>query len=150
MRSRHIETKILPYPKEVLYNIVANVERYPNFIPWVSKVRVLNRYFNVIEYEMNVDFKVVSEKFSTRDTFYKNEAIEICLIDGPFSFLHNTWRFEKIDDNNTKITFFIEFEFKNKLLGVMFSKIFIQAQRKILDSFDKRAKEVMKILINNN
>lgn len=142
MRTKHTETKILPYSREVLYNIVANVEDYPNFIPWVSEVRALDRYDNTVEYELGVDFKIVKEKFSTRDTFYKNEAIEISLIQGPFSYLYNTWKFESIDANTTKITFFIEFEFKNKLLGAMFSNIFVQAQKKILDAFDKRASDI--------
>lgn len=144
MRTKHTEIKILPYPKEILYNIVANVEVYPKFIPWISQVIVLDRYDNIVEYELSVDFKVIKEKFSTRDVFYKSDAIEITLLQGPFSYLYNTWEFESIDANTTKIKFFIEFEFKNKLLGAMFSSIFIQAQKKILDAFDKRARDVTK------
>lgn len=142
MRTKHTEVKILPYSKEALYDIVANVEIYPSFIPWISNVRVLDRYNNTVEYELSVDFKVVKEKFSTRDTFYKPDAIEITLLQGPFSYLYNTWQFESLGANTTKITFFIEFEFKNKLLGAMFSSIFVQAQKKILDAFDKRARDV--------
>ncbi|MDR2008438.1 MAG: type II toxin-antitoxin system RatA family toxin [Alphaproteobacteria bacterium] len=142
MRTKHTEVKILPFERSFIYDIVADVESYPKFIPWIGRVRVLDSYDNTVEFEMNVDFKVVKEKFTTRDTFWQDEFIEIELISGPFSYLYNTWKFEVVDNYTTKVTFFIEFEFKSKLLGAMFSNVFIQAQKKIIDAFDKRAEEL--------
>ncbi|MDR0484513.1 MAG: type II toxin-antitoxin system RatA family toxin [Alphaproteobacteria bacterium] len=142
MRTRHTEVKILPYDRRFIYNIVADVQRYPQFIPWINRVRVLDSYDNIVEFEMNVDFKVVKEKFSTKDTFWQDEFIEISLISGPFSYLYNTWKFESIDDYTTKVTFFIDFDFKSKLLGALFSNVFVQAQKKIIDAFDKRAESL--------
>ena len=145
----HKEEKILPYSVEQIYNVVADVEHYPDFIPWVSRVIVLNKNNNIVDYGVHVDFKIIKERFATRDTFYKNEKIEIFLLDhkdykSPFKFLKNTWYFKKITDNSTLICFEIEFEFKSKILSALFSKIFLLAQNKIIESFQERAKDLYK------
>jgi coenzyme Q-binding protein COQ10 len=140
---QHKDYQLLPYAVADVYKIVADVEKYPEFIPWVSKVLVLSAHDNEIEYEVSVDFKVVKEKLTTLDTFYENEKIEIVSTGGPFKFLNTLWTFEKIEENLTKVGFEISFSFNSKLLEALFSKVFIVAQQKILNSFNQRAKDLL-------
>lgn len=147
MKFTHQEIKILPYPKDLLYNLIADVENYPNFIPWISSVILLSSATDssnnpVKEYELNVDFKVIKEKFSTRDVFCYTDWIHITLLQGPFKYLQNHWQFESLNINSTKITFDIEFEFKSRLFSTVFAKVFIHAQKRILQAFEKQAKKI--------
>ncbi len=144
MTMKYNDIKNLAYPREFIYNIVADVEKYPQFIPWLSKVKVLSKEENKTNYEISVDFKVITETFSTMDIFYPHDKIEISLIEGPFKHLYNTWTFKSVSDNMTQVTFSIEFEFKSKVLGILFSNLFVQAQKKILEAFNERAKELYK------
>ena len=130
----HKEQQILPYPIEHVYAIVAGVEAYPEFIPWVTSVKVLDKQDNKISYEICVGFKGLSTSFVTEDVFELNKNIEISLvksnkISSPFKSLYNVWRFEKIDENH----------FKSMILGKMFSGVFLLAQQKIFQSFHNRA-----------
>ncbi|MFL1781104.1 Type II toxin-antitoxin system RatA family toxin [Candidatus Hepatincolaceae symbiont of Richtersius coronifer] len=140
----HKENKILPYKADLLYNIIADVENYPHFIPWVSGVEVLRAYENKKDFEIQVDFKLIKEKFSTTDTFYKNERIEIVLLEGPFNKLNSNWSFKKIDDHHTLVDFDIELELKSKSLSFLFMPLFGKAQQKIFNSFEDRAKAMAK------
>lgn len=140
----HKEQQILPYPIEHVYAIVAGVEAYPEFIPWVTSVKVLDKQDNKISYEICVGFKGLSTSFVTEDVFELNKNIEISLvksnkISSPFKSLYNVWRFEKIDENHTLVHFHIDFDFKSIILGKMFSGVFLLAQQKIFQSFHNRA-----------
>lgn len=146
MTFNHQEIKILPYPKDFLYSLIADVENYPNFIPWISSVTLLNstqdsEENSVKEYELCVDFKVIKEKFSTRDVFCYTDWIHITLLQGPFKYLQNHWTFESLSPSSTKITFDIEFEFKSRLFTSVFAKVFIHAQKRILQAFENQAKK---------
>ena len=125
------EEKIIEKPVEEIYNLIANVESYPNFIPFITKVDLLKSYDNIKEYELSVGFKIFKEKFSTKDIFYKNKKIEIYLISGPFKNLYSQWTFEIISNTTTKVGFEINFEFKSSILARSFSKIFEISQRNI-------------------
>lgn len=138
----HSETRILSCKVEEAYNIIANVEEYPSFIPWIEEVKLLYKNDNVADFQVSVNFKVVKEQFSTRDTFYPNEKIVIQLKEGPFKHLYNVWEFEQVTPTTTLVKFYIEFDFKSKILGMLFSKVFIQAQKNILAAFDKQLKKV--------
>ena len=149
MSFKHQEIKILPYPREFLYNLVANVEGYPSFIPWISSIEVLNSSTDsnnnpVIDYQITVDFKVITETFSTRDVFSKPTSIDITLLKGPFKYLKNIWQFEEVDATTTKIIFDIEFEFKSRLFTAVFGKVFIQAQKRILSAFANQASKAFR------
>ncbi len=123
---------------ETTYETIANVENYPNIIPWIKQVQLLNSYDNIKEYELTVKFSVFSENFSTKDIFYPNEKIDVSLISGPFKHLNNIWEFKNLSNNTTEVSFYIDFEFKSKLLNISFSKIFLEAQKKIFSGFIKQ------------
>ena len=140
----HKDKRILPYKVEDVYNLVADVENYPNFIPWVSEARVINQISeNKVEYELSVDFKVFKEKITTIDTFYKNEKIDIVSNTGPFKFLTTQWIFKSLNNQNTEVSIEVSFEFRSKIIEAVFSKVFIVAQQKILDAFNKRADAIL-------
>ena len=145
----HKEQQILPFPIAHVYNIVANVEAYPEFISWVKAVKVLEQHDNKIQYEISVGFKGLNTSFITEDVFDVNKTIDISLvksngISSPFKSLYNIWRFEAIDENTTLVDFQIDFDFKSVILGKIFAGVFLLAQQKIFQSFNTRAKATYK------
>jgi ribosome-associated toxin RatA of RatAB toxin-antitoxin module len=142
MLFTHSQSYIINKPIDQVYNLVADVQNYPNFIPLIKQVKILNSYDNTIEYSLTLGFKNFHETFSTKDVFYKPNKIEIFLIDGPMKSLYNLWEFTSIDSQTTKISFYISFEFKSKILGFAFGNIFTLAQKTIFNYFIQQAKKL--------
>jgi coenzyme Q-binding protein COQ10 len=142
MLFKHSQLCIINKPIDKVYNLVADVEQYPNFIPLIKNVKILNSYDNTIEYSLTLGFKNFNETFSTKDVFYKPNKIEIFLIDGPMKSLYNLWEFKQIDSNTTHVSFYIEFEFKSKILGFAFGNIFTLAQKTIFNYFIEQANKL--------
>lgn len=142
MSFTHSKSYTINKPIDQIYNLVADVENYPNFIPLIKNVKILNSYDNVIEYSLTLGFNNFSETFSTKDVFYKPNKIEIFLINGPMKSLYNLWEFQAIDSQNTKISFYITFEFKSKILALTFGNVFILAQKHIFNYFIEQAKKL--------
>lgn len=134
----HKKSIIIDHNIITAYNLVANITDYPNFIPWISSTKQIfcnNSTPLVCHYLVEVDFKVTKETFTTKDTFYPNQKIVVELLNGPFKHLYSTWTFTKLTEQTTQVDFFIEFDFKSKLLSAAFGKIFLVAQQKILTYF---------------
>ncbi len=147
MTSR-ISTTEVPYSAQEMFDLVANVERYPEFLPWCVALRVIRRDVNDaggdILAEMIVAYKVFREKFKSAVTLdNERKHIEAHYIDGPFRELRNRWRFEdRPDDGGSVVHFFIEFEFKNVLLQATARTVFEKAFARMTDAFVKRADEL--------
>lgn len=121
---------------EKIYNIVANINNYPKFIPWCTKVEHLKideEGFN--HYRLDVGFGMFNNHFITKDKFTPFSEIEIKLVEGPFKHLYSLWKFEKVDEDHTIVDFNIEFDFKNPFIGAMLGKVFLDANKKILQAF---------------
>ena len=111
----HTERRFLPHTADQLYDLVSDVEDYPDFLPWCVGLRVTGRDENVIRADMIVGFKMLREKFTSRVTLTPKERIDVEYLDGPFRYLENRWLFiEK--EGGCEIDFFIDFEFRSRLL----------------------------------
>ena len=144
--TKHQETKFLPYSPDRLYDMVADIERYPEFIPWCQALRVRQRNVvegqEIVDADMVVSFKVFRERFGSRVTLSPNEKnIEVEYLDGPFKYLKNTWGFEPVE-NGSNVHFFVDFEFKNVILQSTVGLVFGEAMQRIVGAFEHRAKEL--------
>src|SRR5690349_8931673 len=112
----HRETRIVPYPAELVYAVVSDVEKYPQFLPWVLALRVLSRRENGLTAEMAVGYGALRERY-TSDVQLDPLArtIDVVEIKGPFKCLENHWRFTPKEDG-CEVDFSIKFEFRNRLL----------------------------------
>jgi coenzyme Q-binding protein COQ10 len=130
-----------------MFNLVADVEKYPQFVPLCTGLRVRSRTpkgdTNVIVAVMTVAYKVISQTFTSRVTLDKpNLVILVEYLDGPFSRLQNRWTFRPTGDNACEVEFFIEYEFKSRTLAMLMGAMFDTAFRKFAVAFEQRADAV--------
>jgi len=138
----HAEKRLLPYTPEKLYNLVSDVEKYPDFLPWCIALRVRSREVKMINADMIIGFKVFREKFTTRVTLNPPRRIDVEYLDGPFKYLNNHWIFKPIDDGACEIDFYVDFEFKSILLQKAIGAVFNEAVQKIINAFEARAHRI--------
>jgi coenzyme Q-binding protein COQ10 len=130
-----------------MFDLVADVEKYPQFVPLCTGLRVRSRTpkgeTNVIVAVMTVAYKVISQTFTSRVTLDKpNLVILVEYLDGPFSRLQNRWTFRPTGDNACEVEFFIEYEFKSRTLAMLMGAMFDTAFRKFAVAFEQRADAV--------
>ena len=142
---RHSLTRILPYEPRQLFELVGDVERYPQFVPWVTRLTVSNRQLDGtgvtrLDAAAQGGFSVIHERFSTRVRLDEPAlAIDVELISGPFRRLSNRWRF-KDHPKGAELTFEIDFEFKSRLLQGLLAANFHHAVNRLVGCFEDRAK----------
>jgi coenzyme Q-binding protein COQ10 len=142
---RHSLTRILPYAPGQLFSLVGDVERYPQFVRWVSALRTSNRRQDsegvvLLDAEAEVHFSIVRERFSTRVRLDEPAlAIDVDLLSGPFRKLENRWRFGP-HPSGAELTFEIDFEFGSRLLERLLAANFQRAVTKLVACFERRAK----------
>jgi coenzyme Q-binding protein COQ10 len=139
----HAEKKVMPYTSGQLFDMVADVEKYPQFLPWCVAARVKKREGNVFWADLMIGFKLIREKFTSRVELNREKMrIDVKYTDGPFHYLNNHWIFEERPDGSTCIDFFVDFEFRNRLLQGMMGTLFNEAVRLMVHSFEKRARQL--------
>lgn len=141
---QHSEKRILPYSPEQMFDLVADIESYPEFIPWCNQVRVLSRIDKPegteIQTEMIVSFKAVKERFLSNALLANNKSsIKIRYQDRSFRLFRSEWKFYPQRDGSTLIQFDISFEFKRKILEMLAGSFFWAASQRIVAAFEKRA-----------
>ena len=142
MTARHTQTEV-PYTAREMYDLVADVERYPQFLPWCAALRVIERRENALTADMVVAYKVFRERFRSTVTLDPDALrIEAAYVDGPFRNLENRWRFTDKPEGGSVIDFEIAFEFKNFLLQATAQAVFDKAFARMSDAFVKRAEDV--------
>lgn len=146
--TRHQETRQLPYSADQMYDLVADVGRYPEFLPWNSAARIRSRTPDdqgreVMEADLIISFKVFREKFGSRVILDPaNRQIDTQYIDGPFKFMRSTWKFRDLEGGGCEVDFFVEFEFKNAILQGVIGMVFNEAMQRIVRAFEKRAHDL--------
>jgi coenzyme Q-binding protein COQ10 len=148
MMPTHAEKRIMPYTAQQMYDLIADVDVYPEFLPWCSAVRVNKRTVKqgaeVIEADMVISFKVFRERFGSRVTLTPDtQKIDVEYLDGPFKYLNNHWQFVDCD-GGCEVDFFVDFEFKSKILQTIIGVVFGEAMKKIVGAFEDRAKSLYK------
>lgn len=143
----HSETRSLPYTAQQMYDLVADVDAYPQFLPWNSAARVRSIIEQgdgsaVMEADLVISFKVFRERFTSRVTLWPDaRRIETEYLDGPFKYLKSEWRFVDTDQG-CDVSFFVDFEFRNRLLQSAAGLFFYEAMQRIVRAFEARAKEL--------
>jgi coenzyme Q-binding protein COQ10 len=144
---RHRLTRQLPYPADRMFDLVGDVEAYPQFVPWIHELRAWNRRevgegVTVLDAEAKVKFAVLSERFSTRVRLDRPRlAIDVTLLTGPFRRLESHWRFEP-RPSGAELAFDIDFEFRSGLLDRLLAANFELAAARLVNCFERRAAEL--------
>jgi coenzyme Q-binding protein COQ10 len=135
---RHSERRFLPYTPDQLFDLVADVKRYDEFLPWVSAVRVRSSSETEMVADLIVGFGAFRERFTSRVTKQRPSQIEVDYVEGPLKFLHNEWRFEPAE-GGTNLGFTVDFAFKNRIFEAVAGQVFDRALRKMTNAFEERA-----------
>jgi coenzyme Q-binding protein COQ10 len=141
----HTEQRKLPYTPAQLYALVADIEKYPEFLPWCVGARIRERKGNELVADMVIGFKMIREKFTSRVTLTPpgegtDGRIDVAYIDGPMRHMQNRWTFIANPDGTTTIDFYVDFEFRSKILQGLIGALFHEAVRRMVAAFDARAK----------
>lgn len=142
--SHHAETKILPYTAAQMYELVADVAKYPEFLPWTAAARVRSRQpvagGEVMEADLVISFKVFRERFGSRVTLLPGEnKILTEYIDGPFKHLKSVWQFRDLEAGRCEVSFVVDFEFRNAILAGIIGLVFNEAMTRVVRAFEARA-----------
>jgi len=139
----HAEKRYLPYSPSDLYELVADIEQYPQFLPWCIALRIRNRDGNTLSSDMVIGFKMFRETFTTRVTLTPTRRIDVEYLNGPFRYLNNHWIFEEGENGGCMIDFYVDFEFRSVLLQKAIGVVFNEAVSKMINAFEVRADQVL-------
>ncbi len=143
---KHSENRFVPYTAQQMYDLVGDVAKYPEFLPWTAAARIRSVTpvgdSQVMLADLVISFKVFRERFGSQVTLWPDQKkIDTEYLDGPFKFLHSTWLFEDCE-GGCDMKFHVDFEFKNAILQKVIGVVFDQAMRRVVRAFDERAAEL--------
>ncbi|MGE4431589.1 MAG: type II toxin-antitoxin system RatA family toxin [Sphingobium sp.] len=136
---KHNETRHLPYTPEQMFDLVADVRSYPQFLPWVSATRVRSDSETEMVADMIVGFKGLSESFTSRVNKERPHRVHVDYLEGPLSHLSNDWQFRPDGEGGVLIDFEVDFAFKNRLFEMIAGQVFDKALRRMIGAFETRA-----------
>jgi len=139
---KHSETRQLPYTPEQMFDLVADVARYGEFLPWVVATRVRSDSDSEMVADMLVGFSAIREKFTSRVVKSRPEEIRVHYVDGPLRDLDNVWRFRPLDENSCEIEFDVQFSFRSAMFEKLAGQYFDRAFRKMVTAFEERAAQL--------
>jgi coenzyme Q-binding protein COQ10 len=142
----HAEKRIVSYGADAMFALIADVARYPEFLPWVSAARIRSRgplpdgEGEVVDADLVISFKVFRERFGSRVTLRPAaRSIEVEYLDGPFKHMRNLWRFEPRGEGACEVDFFVDFEFRSAILQKVIGLVFHEAMQRVVRAFERRA-----------
>lgn len=130
---------IVPYTSEQMYELVNDIARYQEFVPYCTSSIVHEKTDDAIRATLTLSAKGYQKSFTTMNRLQKNRMMEIQLIDGPFKQLEGFWKFEQRDEKHSEVILDLTFELSNKLFAMMFGPVFQQVAGSLVDAFVKRA-----------
>ena len=136
---RHSETRHLPYSPEQLFDLVADVGRYDEFLPWVVAVRIRSSSETETVADLVVGFSAFKERFTSRVVKHRPDRICVDYVEGPLKYLHNEWEFGPAADGGTNLHFSVDFAFKSRLFETLAGQMFDRALRRMTSAFERRA-----------
>jgi coenzyme Q-binding protein COQ10 len=137
----YADRKLVGYTPEQLYDLVADVGRYPEFLPWCVGARVRSQTPTELVADLTIGFGPFRESFTSRVTLERPHKIQVRYENGPFRYLNNQWVFIP-DPNGVQVDFWVDFEFRSKLLQRAIGVVFNEAVRRMVGAFLKRARDV--------
>jgi coenzyme Q-binding protein COQ10 len=139
---RHTETRNLPYSPDQIFDLVADVKRYGEFLPWVAATRIRSDSETLMIADLVVGFKSLKETFASRVKKHRPTQIEVDYIEGPLKYLHNSWNFRPDGKGGTDIDFCVDFAFKSRIFEALAGQMFDRALRRMIGAFETRAHEL--------
>ncbi len=137
----HAETKIVAHSAEQLFDLVADVGKYPQFLPWCVAAKVRSRTETEQVADLTIGFGPFRESFTSRVIMERPSLIKVRYENGPFRYLNNQWKFQP-DPRGSRVDFFVDFEFRSRLLQAAIGVVFNEAVRRMVNAFLKRAHDV--------
>lgn len=140
----HSETRHMPYTAQQMYDLVADVASYPQFLPWCAAARIRSRTpegtAEVMAADLVISFKVFRERFGSRVTLFADDMrIDTEYLDGPFKYMKSDWQFEDAEGGGCNVSFFVDFEFRNAVLQGIIGIVFNETMQRIVRAFEQRA-----------
>jgi coenzyme Q-binding protein COQ10 len=135
---RHTEKRILPYTPEQLFDLVADVGRYQDFLPWVAATRIRENNETEMVADLIVGFSALKETFTSRVKKTRPAQIDIDYVEGPLKYLHNHWKFRAVP-GGTEVDFCVDFAFRNRIFEALAGQMFDRALRRMINAFEERA-----------
>lgn len=142
MSTKHREIQILPYSTEQLFDLVIDIEQYPQFIPWCSAARIIKKESESLSAELAVNFKGFTSSYISKVSSTRPTSINVEMISGPFKYLRNHWQFNYLDQQKSEIIFDIDFCFESVLLQKMAGAMFEKALSTMINAFANRAEKI--------
>ncbi|MBV5301581.1 MAG: type II toxin-antitoxin system RatA family toxin [Methylococcales bacterium] len=140
--TRIEKTALVKFSAQQMFDLVNDIESYPQFLPWCSQSRIIKREGNIVEAELSISKGGFQKAFSTRNELDMGKKMTVSLIDGPFSHLAGVWQFQPLREDASKIVFDLDFELSGKLASLAFGAVFNQICNTMVSSFTQRAKVV--------
>jgi coenzyme Q-binding protein COQ10 len=138
----HAEQRVVPFAPEQLFDLIADIQRYPEFLPWCVGARIRKRDGNRIVADLVIGYKLIRERFTSTVTLSPEQnRIDVEYTDGPFKYLNNHWVFEPHPEG-CLIDFYVDFEFRSKMLQKIIEVFFNEAVRRMVGAFEARAHEL--------
>lgn len=143
---KHTEQQFSPYTPQQLFEMVADIEKYPEFLPWCRAARILERGENEFFGELVISFSHMTEQYTSRVTLMPPQdnlagTIDVTMVKGPFEHLTNHWKFTPTE-NGTRIDFSLDFKFRSRILEKLIGPLFGKATAKMVTAFKKRATDL--------
>jgi len=148
----HQDSRNLPYSARQMYDLVADIESYPQFLPWNSAARIRSRQMRddgseEIAADLVISFKVFRERFGSRVVLWPEDdrgrlKIDTEYLDGPFKYMRSGWTFCDREEGGCRVEFFVDFEFKNAILQRLIGVVFHEAMSRIVRAFEDRARKL--------
>ena len=139
----HTEIRVLPYTPDQMFDLVGDVDRYPEFLPWCVGARTRETKDGMVLADMIIGFKMIREKFTSRVWLDRDaHRIDVEYISGPFRSLKNHWIFTEAPNGACRVEFFLEFEFSSMMLQKVIGVLFHEAVRRMVAAFETRAKQL--------
>ena len=137
----HAESRVVPYRPDQMFALVADVGKYPEFLPWCVGSKVRSRSPSEEVADLTIGFGPFRESFTSRVELTPHSLVRVRYENGPFRYLNNQWSFTP-DQNGCKVAFFVDFEFKSRLLQSAIGVVFNEAVKRMVNAFLKRARDV--------
>ena len=137
----YADRKLVGYSPEQLFDLVADVAKYPEFLPWCVGAVVRSRNETELVADLRIGFGPFHESFTSRVTLERPHKIQVRYENGPFRYLNNQWVFIH-DPHGVLVDFWVDFEFRSKLLQKAIGVVFNEAVRRMVGAFLKRARDV--------
>jgi coenzyme Q-binding protein COQ10 len=137
----HAEKRLLRYSAEQMFDLVADVKRYPEFLPWCVGARVLSTTEAELVADLTIGFKLFRETFRSQVTLERPGHVHVRYLNGPFKYLNNHWRFIPTA-TGCEVDFFVDFEFNSRLLQAVIGTVFNEAVRMMVRAFERRAMQL--------